>query len=101
MTPITIREARQNDPAGIASIYNQGIEDRAATFETELRSSDDIREKLAEDRFPMLVAVDNEDILGWAGLSAYRPRDCLSNLSVQRCKPCAVSSVRLPRGRRV
>ena len=81
MATITIREARQNDAAGIASIYNQGIEDRSATFETELRSSDDIREKLAEDRFPMLVAVDSEDILGWAGLSAYRPRDCYAGIA--------------------
>lgn len=81
MAIATIREARQNDADSIANIYNQGIEDRGATFETGLRSSDDIREKLAQHRFPMLVAVDSDDILGWAELSAYRPRHCYAGIA--------------------
>ena len=81
MTTITIRDARQDDADRIAGIYNQGIEDRVATFETELRSSDDIRARLAQDQFPMLVAVDGDDTVGWAGLSAYRPRDCYAGIA--------------------
>ena len=81
MATITIREARLDDAAGISNIYNQGIEDRVATFETEPRSSEDIRARLAHERFPMLVAVHGEDILGWAGLSAYRPRDCYAGIA--------------------
>ena len=79
--PITIREAEGHDAAAIASIYNQGIEDRGATFETKPRTSDDIAVKLSEcPRFPMLVAVDDGVVVGWAGLSAYRPRPCYAGI---------------------
>ena len=82
MRTITIREARASDAASIAGIYNQGIEDRGATFETEPRSCDDIVEKLADgQRFPMLVAIDGDDVLGWAGLSGYRSRDCYAGIA--------------------
>jgi L-amino acid N-acyltransferase YncA len=40
--PITIRTAAPADAAAIARIYNQGIEDRVATFETRLRSGADV-----------------------------------------------------------
>lgn len=33
--PATLRLATASDAAAIARIYNQGIEDRIATFETE------------------------------------------------------------------
>jgi phosphinothricin acetyltransferase len=35
---IIFREAAHADAAAIASIYNQGIQDRGATFETTLRT---------------------------------------------------------------
>jgi hypothetical protein len=38
MEGIHIRDAALDDAAAIAEIYNQGVEDRIATFETELRS---------------------------------------------------------------
>ena len=37
------RPAISGDAEAIARIYNQGIEERVATFETSLRSADDIR----------------------------------------------------------
>jgi L-amino acid N-acyltransferase YncA len=79
---IQIREARADDAAAIADIYNHGIEDRGATFETEPRTPDDILAKLAErDQFPMIVAVDNATVIGWAGLSRYRPRACYAGIA--------------------
>ncbi|HEY0874902.1 MAG TPA: arsinothricin resistance N-acetyltransferase ArsN1 family A [Vicinamibacterales bacterium] len=79
---IAIREAAEQDAAAIASIYNQGIEDRGATFETELRSTDDMAAKLAQrQRYPVLVISEDDVVLGWAGLSAYRPRDCYAGIA--------------------
>lgn len=79
---ISIREAGESDARAIAAIYNQGIEDRGATFETEPRTAAEIAVKLAEhERFPMLVAVDGDRVVGWAGLSAYRPRDCYAGIA--------------------
>ena len=79
---VTIRDAHEADTDAIAAIYNQGIEDRGATFETQPRSASDIAARLAEaERFPLLVAVEGSTILGWAGLSAYRPRACYAGIA--------------------
>jgi phosphinothricin acetyltransferase len=79
---IAIREAGEQDAAAIASIYNQGIDDRGATFETELRSADDMAAKLAErKRYPVLVISEDDVVLGWAGLSSYGPRECYAGIA--------------------
>ena len=79
---ITIREAGEDDAAAIAGIYNQGIEDRGATFETEPRTAAEIVAKLGErDRFPVLVAVDADAVIGWAALGSYRPRACYAGIA--------------------
>lgn len=79
---ISIREAGERDAAAIAGIYNQGIEDRGATFETQPRTPADIAAKLAErERYPVLVAADGDVVLGWAGLSPYRPRACYAGIA--------------------
>lgn len=79
---ITIRRASHADAAAIAAIYNQGIEDRGATFETAPRTAAEILVKLADDeRFPNLVAEDQGQVLGWAGLSSYRPRLCYAGIA--------------------
>jgi phosphinothricin acetyltransferase len=80
--PLTIRHARAQDADAIARIYNQGIEDRGATFETEPRTAADIATKLEEQaRFPTLVAEDDGGVLGWASLSSYRPRACYAGIA--------------------
>jgi L-amino acid N-acyltransferase YncA len=79
---ITIREAVEQDAAVLAGIYNQGIDERGATFETELRSADDMAAKIAErERYPLLVITEGDTVLGWAGLSAYRPRGCYAGIA--------------------
>ena len=75
---IATRPAREDDAAAIARIYNEGIEDRVATFETELRSADDRLQMIrnAGGRYPVVVATEAEEVVGWAGASAYRTRAC-------------------------
>jgi phosphinothricin acetyltransferase len=53
-----VRPATEADAAAICRIYNQGIEDRVATLETELRTPDERRQWLAakSPRHPVIVA---------------------------------------------
>ena len=79
---MTIRLAIDDDAAAIAEIYNQGIAERGATFETDLRSAGDITPKIADAaRFPLLVADEHGTVLGWASLSAYRARPCYAGIA--------------------
>ena len=83
MTSMTTRLARTGDAAAIARIYNQGIEERIATFETEPRSSDQIEAMLAErgDRYPTVVAERDGAVVAWAGASGYRSRPCYAGIA--------------------
>jgi phosphinothricin acetyltransferase len=62
----------------IAEIYNQGIDDRSATYETKWRSAEDQREWLQSitGRYPAVVAQIDSEIIGWAGAGPYRDREC-------------------------
>ncbi len=75
---IYIRPADSDDAAAIADIANQGIEDRASTFETAPRTVEDIAARLTDTaRPPFLVAVDAAGaVMGWASIGSYRSRDC-------------------------
>ena len=75
------RAAAAGDAGAIAAIYNEGIEDGVATFETRLRTADDVRAWFAT-RFP-LVVVEDEDgrILSFASTSEYRPRECYAGIA--------------------
>lgn len=79
---VTVRPARGEDAAAIAEIYNQGILGRQATFETRLRTADDILETLlaGAGRFPYLVALVDGVITGWASVSSYRARECYAGI---------------------
>lgn len=80
--PVTIRPAALADAAAIAEIYNQGIAERGATFETQPRTAADIEARLREqDRFPFLVADSDGLLVGWAGTSSYRPRACYAGIA--------------------
>lgn len=72
-----IRVAGVEDAAAIAEIYNQGIEDRIATYETKRRSAEDQQAWLQAiaGRYPAVVAQKGE-IIGWAGAGPYRDREC-------------------------
>ncbi len=75
------RRATAADAAPIVRIYNQGIEDRGATFETRPRSEKDVVEWLA-GAFPVAVALDDDGrILAFASSSAYSTRSCYSHIA--------------------
>lgn len=72
-----IRTATSEDAVAIAHIYNQGIEDRSATLETELRTPEERAEWIAarDPRHPVLVAADlSGTVLGWGSLNVFNPR---------------------------
>ena len=76
-TRMTIRDAASSDAGAICRIYNQGIEDRVATLETELRTPDERRAWLAarSPRHPVIVAAAAGEIAGWASLNVYNARE--------------------------
>lgn len=74
------RTATPNDAAAIATIYNQGIEDRVATFETRPRSAEDVRAWF-DSRHPVLVVEHGGEIVAFASTSTYRPRDCYEGIA--------------------
>jgi L-amino acid N-acyltransferase YncA len=75
---IHIRIACIDDAAAIAEIYNQGIEDRVATYETKRRCAEDQEAWLQSitGRYPAVVAQIENKIVGWAGAGPYRHREC-------------------------
>jgi L-amino acid N-acyltransferase YncA len=74
------RLATLNDAPFLAAIYNEGIEDRVATFETRPRSVDDVRGWF-DGRHPIIVVEEDGKILAFASTSMYRPRDCYAGIA--------------------
>jgi phosphinothricin acetyltransferase len=83
VTTIHIRPAGVTDVAAIATIYNQGIEDRLATLETELRTPEERAEWLAArgPRHPVLVADVGGLVTGWASLNRFNPRPAYDHVA--------------------
>jgi L-amino acid N-acyltransferase YncA len=78
---VTPRPAVPADAAAIAAIYNQGIAERAATFETRPRHAQEITAWLGT-RYPVIAVEDDGRVVGFAASSAYRPaRDCYSGVA--------------------
>jgi phosphinothricin acetyltransferase len=76
MSHVTIRAAGPADADAIAVIYNEGIEDRVATLETETRSVDERRRWLAArgPRHPVVVGEMDGQVVGWGSLNSFNPR---------------------------
>jgi L-amino acid N-acyltransferase YncA len=74
--PIVVRAATAEDLESILRIFNEGIEDRVATLETDPKSESDIAGwwALHDERYAVLVAVDAETVLGWASLNPFSHR---------------------------
>lgn len=76
-----LRLATPNDAAAIATIYNQGIEDRTATFETRLRTLQEI-EPWFDGVHPIVVLeTDEGQVIAFASTSLYRPRPCYAGIA--------------------
>ena len=78
---VAIRNARPNDAAAIAAIYNAGIRARVATFETRERTADDVLSWVTRERHPVLVAEREGRVVGWVGASPYRARECYAGIA--------------------
>ncbi|HYB41445.1 MAG TPA: arsinothricin resistance N-acetyltransferase ArsN1 family A [Candidatus Methylomirabilis sp.] len=76
MDELAIRLATPEDAAAICAIYNQGIEDRIATLETELRTPEERRQWLGARgaHHPVLVAEQGGSVIAWASLNSFNPR---------------------------
>jgi L-amino acid N-acyltransferase YncA len=74
------RLATTADAAAIAEIYNQGIADRVATFETRPRTVDDVRGWFTA-AYPIVVVVDDGKVIAFAATSLYRTRECYSGIA--------------------
>jgi L-amino acid N-acyltransferase YncA len=74
------RAATIADAQAIAEIYNAGIADRIATFETRLRTPDDIHAWF-DGRHPTVVVEQDGRIIAFASTSTYRSRPCYAGIA--------------------
>jgi L-amino acid N-acyltransferase YncA len=82
-TSMKARLAELRDAPAITEIYNEGIEDRTATFETEPRTARAVEEHLSTriGRYPAVVVEDGASVLGFAWTSEYRPRSAYAGVA--------------------
>lgn len=79
--PLTARPARREDAAAITAIYNQGIEDRVGTFETEPRAVDQI-EAWFDSAYAVVTVEDAQgEVVGYAVAHPYADRCCYRGVS--------------------
>ena len=74
MPALTVRPATPADAEALAAIYNEGIADRVATFETRPRSADETRVWIG-GRLPCVVAVRDGAVAGFARVGPYSDRE--------------------------
>ncbi len=74
------RNAGPDDAAAIAAIYNAGIADRVATFETEPRTAAVVAAWF-DARHPIVVVEEAGRIIAFASTSTYRPRACYAGVA--------------------
>jgi phosphinothricin acetyltransferase len=77
---LTIRLAEPADAEAIRTIYNVEVLDETSTFDLVPRSLADQEAWLADrsGAFSAIVAVDGPQVVGFAALSAYKPRAAYS-----------------------
>src|SRR6185312_7682305 len=72
LAEMSIRRAKPHDANDIARIYNEGIEDRRATFQTEVQHGSDWEGPLSRaGEYPVLVAEQNGRVVAWAAVKRY------------------------------
>lgn len=83
MTALRTRLATPADAAAITTIYNEGIADRVATFETEPRTVAQIAQQLVDKggRFPTVVVERDGQVVAYAGAGSYRSRPAYAGVA--------------------
>lgn len=84
---LLIRTAGEADLPSILRIYNQGIEDRIATLEMDMKDESYMKDWFDkhQGRYAVLVAEENNHVVGWASINRYSARcayDGVGDLSV-------------------
>jgi phosphinothricin acetyltransferase len=74
------RIATTDDAAAMARIYNDGIADRIATFETKPRTETDVRAWF-DGVHPIVVVEDEGQVIAFVSTSTYRPRECYHGIA--------------------
>jgi L-amino acid N-acyltransferase YncA len=74
------RPATLDDADAIARIYNEGIADRVATFETRFRTAQEVRGWF-DGVHPVVVVEDAGDVIAFAATSSYRNRECYAGIA--------------------
>jgi len=73
---LRIRKAQETDLPAITDIYNDAIRHGTATFDTEEKTLENRRHWLGQhsQKYPVVVALQNETVVGWASLSRWSER---------------------------
>ena len=79
-TGLRTRTAKPADAAAIAAIYNEGIADRIATFETEPRSAGQIAEWFSGRRLVIVAETEMAGPVAFATSIPYSDRSCYSGI---------------------
>ena len=74
------RAAKPGDAEDIARIYNEGIEERIATFETSPRAGGDVRGWF-DGGHPIVVVEEGGAVVSFANTSAYSSRQCYAGVA--------------------
>lgn len=71
---VSIRLAQVNDTESIVRIYNEGIRNRNNAILDEIELSEYLQEFSNRDlvEYPVYIAKNNDKIMGWISISAYR-----------------------------
>jgi len=74
------RPATPDDAPAIALVYNEGIADRTATFETRPRTAEDVRAWF-DGKHPIVIVEENGAVAAFASTSSYRNRECYAGIA--------------------
>jgi len=74
------RLATSKDAEAISRIYNVGIDERLATYETQHRTAEDIRDWFDGKHPVVVVENDAGDVVAFASTLSYRPRECYDGI---------------------
>ena len=74
------RAASSEDAEAIARIYNEGIEERIATFETSPRAAREIQAWF-DGTHPVVVVEEEGEVISFANTTAYSLRGCYSGVA--------------------
>jgi L-amino acid N-acyltransferase YncA len=80
ITDLRTRAATLADAAAIAAIYNEGIADRIATFETEPRLAEQLAEWFTGRQLVIVAEIEERGLIAFAASFPYSARACYAGI---------------------